>query len=86
MGKKVDFYLPDQNIVLEFDGDMHINYNRMDISADTGYRNVCYLYGGYKILIITLMDFNANRSKTKLIKLLKHKMGLMEEHKALLVQ
>ena len=63
MGKKVDFYLPDLNIIVEFDGDHHINYKTMNTSLLTGMRNYCFLAGGYKMIILSVFEFNHNRRK-----------------------
>lgn len=86
MDKKVDFYLPEEKIILEFDGDMHINYQRMDVSIMTGFRNVLMLYSGYQMVIIDLFEFNQNRLDQQLQALIQAKLDLLRSRQAYLVQ
>ena len=43
MKKKVDFFLSDLNVVLECDGDYHIDYEKLDVSDKTAQRNMLIL-------------------------------------------
>ena len=49
-------------------------------------RNYCFLAGGYKMIILSVFEFNHNRRKEEMKKVLMKKMDLMKEHNALLVQ
>lgn len=43
MKKNVDFFLKDLNVVLECDGDYHINFETYDVSDKTAQRNMLLL-------------------------------------------
>ncbi len=47
---------------MEFDGLHHINYNTMKLNEKTGFRNYMYIGLGYKVLIMSMTQYNFNRS------------------------
>jgi very-short-patch-repair endonuclease len=64
-GKNVDFLL-DGKIVLECDGDIHIDFKKIDVNSNTAWRNMVLLYGGYKVIAVCLHELNLNRTVREL--------------------
>lgn len=54
-------FLIEGNIVIECDGDHHFNMHSMDYDEGTQFRNLHILLLGYKLILINIFEYNANR-------------------------
>lgn len=66
----MDFLLVDLNVVLECDGDYHVDYKRIDLLSKTATRNMIILLEGYKMISISISEFNKDRKIGELAKLI----------------
>ena len=74
----IDFLLED-NIIIEIDGMHHFQNYYFENDDVTAYRNLHLLLAGYKIIIMSIHEYNQNRDIPDLIKLLTKKLNLMKE-------
>lgn len=75
----------ENKIIIECDGDIHLDFKRLDVGYNTAWRNMAVLYGGYKLISINICDLNENRFCDKLRQLIEKKISIMNNHKALMV-
>jgi very-short-patch-repair endonuclease len=80
-GRFFDFYLPEEGIVLELDGTIHFHSEFFENDDRTAYRNLHLVHAGYKLIVITIHEYNSNREVPQLMELFVSKLNLMrEEH------
>jgi very-short-patch-repair endonuclease len=84
-GKNVDFLFLEDKIVLECDGDIHIDFKKIDVNANTAWRNMALLYGGYKVVAVCLHELNLFRTVPELQQLILKKIDLLKKEQAVLV-
>ena len=77
LGKRVDYMIND-NIIIELDGDVHIDFNTMEDKESTAFRNLLFLCGGYRMMIISINEYNLNRSVEHMQFLIEKKLRILQ--------
>ena len=72
--------LINNEIVLELDGEGHYMFLTNEIIPETSTRNLQLLLSGYKLVIISMFEYNDNRKLGDLENVLREKIELVAKH------
>lgn len=75
LSRHIDFYLPEDGVILELDGSVHFHPECLEYDDKSAYRNMQFLYSGYKLLVINIQEYNSNREIPELMALFKAKLA-----------
>lgn len=74
----IDFLLEDK-VIIEIDGMHHVYPYYYENNDITIYRNMHLLLAGYRVIVISIHEYNLNREVEQLTQLLKYKMETLNE-------
>lgn len=77
-GRFIDFLIEDR-IILELDGMHHFHPFYFEDKDTTTYRNLHMLLAGYRLIVISIHEYNLHREVDQLAALLTQKLSLLKE-------
>lgn len=81
----IDFYLPEEGIVIELDGSVHFHPEFFEYDDKSVFKIIHMLYAGYKLLMINYEEYNTNREVPQLMALFENKLNQIREENCVAV-